>query len=65
MTINRLADYLEHMLEAVQLATSYIDGIEKEDFLKDKLTQQAVILNIVIIGEAATKIVKDHTDFVE
>jgi uncharacterized protein with HEPN domain len=53
------------MLEAAQLATSYVEMMDREDFLLDKRTQQAVILNIVIIGEAATKIVKDHADFVE
>jgi hypothetical protein len=42
------------------LACSYIEGIGKEEFLTDKRTQQAVIMNLVIIGEAATKLLKDH-----
>jgi len=33
----------------------------KEDFLADKRAQQAVILNIVIIGEAATKLLQNRT----
>lgn len=60
----RHQDYLGHMLEAIQLSQSYIEGMAKEDFLQDKKTQQAVILNIVILGEAATKLVADCPEFV-
>lgn len=63
MTENRLSDYLSHMLDAADQACTYIEGMEKEDFLTDKRTQQAVILNIVIIGEAATKLLKDYDGF--
>ncbi len=49
MNENRLPDYLE--------------GMGKEDFLDDKRTQQAVVLNIAIIGEAATKLLKDYEPF--
>lgn len=63
MTENRLIDYLSHMFDAADQACAYIEGMEKEDFLTDKRTQQAVILNIVIIGEAATKLLKDYDGF--
>jgi uncharacterized protein with HEPN domain len=53
------------MLEAAQQACSYVEGLEKDDFLADKRTQQAVILNIVIIGEAATKLLQNHSDFLD
>jgi len=59
----RDADYLEHMLEAIKLARSYVEGLSKSDFLADKRTQQAVILNIVVIGEAATQLVDEHSEF--
>lgn len=65
MRENRLPDYLDHMLEAAQQACDYLEGISKDDFLADKRTQQAVILNIVIIGEAATKLLKDYNDFLD
>ena len=52
----RHIDYLEHMLTAIDLALSHVDGLSKADFLADKKTQQAVILNIIVIGEAATQI---------
>lgn len=65
MSENRLSDYLDHMLQAAQQACSYVEGIDKNDFLADKRTQQAVILNIVIIGEAATKLLQSHGDFLD
>lgn len=63
MTDSRLADYLDHMLEAAFLACSDVDGLAKEDFEGDKRTQQAVILNLIIIGEEATKVLKDDEAF--
>ena len=65
MNENRLIDYLGHMLEAAQLACSYVEGMDKDEFLADKRTQQAIILNIVVIGEAATKLAKDHPEFID
>lgn len=58
-------DYLRHMLDAARQACSYVEGLGKDDFLADKRTQQAVILNLVIIGEAATKLMAGFPDFVE
>jgi uncharacterized protein with HEPN domain len=65
MSKNRLPDYLDHMLEAAQQACSYIEGLCMTDFLADKRTQQAVILNLVIIGEAATQLLKDYGKFLD
>ena len=57
-------DYLAHIEEAATLAVGYVRGMSKCDFLKDKRTQQAIIYNILIIGEAATKIINEHPEFV-
>ena len=62
--MSHLIDYLGHMLEAARLATAYAEGMNKSDFLEDKRTQQAVILNIVVIGEAATKLAKEYPEFI-
>lgn len=64
MIENRLSDYLAHMFEAAEQACTYVEGLDKETFLADKRTQQAVILNLLIIGEAATKLLKDHEAFI-
>lgn len=42
----RVIDYLGHMLEAIQIACSYIEHLDQDGFLADWRTQQAVILNI-------------------
>ena len=63
MSVHRLSDYLGHMLEAVDLACSYVEGMTREDFLDDNRTQQAVVLNLIVVGEVATKILKEHEDF--
>lgn len=57
-------DYLEHIEEAAKLATSYVKDMDKSGFLSDKRTQQAVIYNIMIIGEAAAQIIDGYPDFV-
>lgn len=64
MKHSRINDYLEHMLEAIDLACSYVDGLDEPGFLADRRTQQAVILNIVVLGEAATKLANDYPAFV-
>jgi uncharacterized protein with HEPN domain len=52
-------DLLAHIREAANQSAIYIDGLAKEDFFEDKRTQQATILNLIILGEAATKLM-DH-----
>ena len=38
-------------------------GLGKADFLADKRTQQAVIMSLIIIGEAATKVMDRYAGF--
>jgi uncharacterized protein with HEPN domain len=65
MTDSRLHDYPTHMRQATSDARSFIDGLSKEEFLKDKRTQQAVIMSLIVIGEAATKVMDRHAGFAE
>ncbi|MBB4843151.1 uncharacterized protein with HEPN domain [Paucibacter oligotrophus] len=65
MSDSRLADYLGHMQQAASDACCFVEGLAKEDFLRDKRTQQAVIMSLVIIGEAATKVMESHDEFVQ
>jgi len=60
---SRHQDLLAHMLGAIRLARSYVEDLTKDAFLADTKTQQAVILNIVIIGEAATQLVAEYPEF--
>ncbi len=59
MTANRLADYLKHIQQDATDACSFVEGSSKAEFLADKRTQQAVVMSLIIIGEAATKVM-DH-----
>lgn len=65
MNENRLADYLDHMQQAATDACSFVEGLDKDDFLEDKRTQQAVIMSIIVIGEAATKVMDGYADFAQ
>ena len=59
----RLADYLGHMSNAAGEIASFIEGQGREDFLADRRTQQAVVMNLLIIGEAAAKIMDSDPAF--
>jgi uncharacterized protein with HEPN domain len=65
MRAEKLQDYLRHMQEGVKQVSDYISGMDKADFLADKRTQQAVIMNLVIIGEAATRAMNEFPDFTD
>lgn len=65
MSDNRLPDYVGHMREATADACRFVEGMTKQAFLADKRTQQAVVMSLVIIGEAATKIMDRYPGFVE
>jgi uncharacterized protein with HEPN domain len=64
MSLSRLGDYLDQMLTAANDARRFVDGMSKEDFLADKRTQQAVVMSLVIIGEAAARIMDKHIEFI-
>ena len=65
MSGNRLIDYLEHMQQAAMDACAFVQGMAREDFQQDKRTQQAVIMSLIIVGEAATKVMDSHPDFAQ
>jgi uncharacterized protein with HEPN domain len=60
MSENRLPDYLEHIRQASNDACAYTEGMSKDDFLADKRTQQAVVMNLIVIGEAAFPEIIQH-----
>jgi len=40
----RLVDFLDHIVEASRLALEYVAGMDQQAFLRDRRTQQAVVL---------------------
>jgi uncharacterized protein with HEPN domain len=65
MSPNRLPDYLLHMQDAAVNACAFVEGIGKADFDSDKRTQQAVIMSLIVLGEAATKVMDNYADFAQ
>jgi uncharacterized protein with HEPN domain len=43
---------IEHILESINLIEKYLTGINKEEFLRSREKQDAVIRRIEVIGEA-------------
>ncbi len=58
MSDDRFASWLGDMLSAARQACVYVEGMDREQFLADPRTQQAVAMNIVIVGEVAAKLIE-------
>jgi uncharacterized protein with HEPN domain len=48
--------YIEHILQSIERIESYIAGKDYKTFLKEFITQDAVVRQLEIIGEATKKI---------
>jgi len=60
--VNRLRDDLSHILEAISRVQAYTAGMDETAFRASQLTQDAIIRNIEIIGEASRNIIRQHPD---
>ena len=58
----RLEDFLDHIIEAIERCQRHVTGMEKDEFLDDEKTQDAVIRTIEIIGEASNNIQNRYPD---
>ena len=54
-----------HIIEAARLARAYCLPMTQEQFAHDKKTQQAVMLNLMVIGEAVAKIGSAFPEFLD
>ena len=59
----RIADYLNHISEAIQRIQRYTGHLSEADFLSNELVQDGVIRNIEIVGEAARNIDHHYPEF--
>lgn len=59
----RLSDYLEHIVEAIDRIARYTIDMDENGFLRDELIQDAVIRNLEIIGEASRNIQRHFPEF--
>ena len=58
----RLADYLGHILHAIERIQRY-SGTDEAGFLGNEMAQDAVIRNFEVIGEASRNIERGYPDF--
>lgn len=58
----RVPEYLGHILQAIERIIRYLEKLTDAAFLEDTKTQDAVIHNIEIIGEAARDIERHHPE---
>lgn len=59
----RVKDYLGHILEAIERINRYVVNMDEEQFIVDEKTQDAVVRNFEIIGEASNNIQRHHPEF--
>jgi uncharacterized protein with HEPN domain len=64
MRADRLEAYLDLMIVAGSKAVKYVSRLDREAFHLDEIRQDAVIANIMAIGECVTKIMESFPDFV-
>jgi len=63
MTDTRPLDLLAHIKQAAIDAQRFVAEANREQFEADKKSQQAVIYSLLIVGEAATKIMDHYPEF--
>jgi uncharacterized protein with HEPN domain len=52
--------YLRHMLDAVERIGRYLEGVDLEGFGADEMLQDAVIRQLEILGEAASRVDQEY-----
>jgi len=59
----RISDYLGHIRQAVERIHRYTEDMDEVAFSRNELTQDAVIRNLEIVGEACRNLERDHPQF--
>ena len=57
---DRLSDYLDQIKQGSADALTFVDGMDEDQFMSDLRTQRAVVMSLMIVGEAASRIVAEH-----
>lgn len=58
----RVRDYLERVAEAIANISEYTADMDAAAYLADRKTQDAVVRNFEVIGEACNNIVRYHSE---
>jgi uncharacterized protein with HEPN domain len=59
----RVREYLEHIAQAIANIVEYTRGMDKAAYVSDRKTQDAVVRNLEVIGEACNNVSQYHPDF--
>lgn len=59
----RFHEYLQHIVDAIERIERYTADMTELSFLEDEKTQDAVVRNLEIIGEASNNVLKGHPKF--
>lgn len=59
----RLNDYVDHMIQAIEQVSEYLVDVTENQFLSTRLLQDGVVRNLEVIGEAANQVVKKFPEF--
>ncbi len=51
--------YIEHILQSIERIQSYITGLDQTAFTKNLVTQDAVVRQLEVIGEATKRVSKE------
>jgi len=62
MSVSELSAYLGHIVMAMDAIAEYIDGMTDAAFYDDRKTQDAVIRNCEIIGEAIKHVPSEYRE---
>ncbi len=63
MSLPRLETYVDRIIVSGERAMQYMEGMDRITFRTDPIRQDAVIANIMAIGECVTKIMDNFPDF--
>lgn len=63
MTYPAVVELIAHLRDAAQDAIAFIEGMTLSDFINDKRTHQAVVMNLIIVGEIATRVMDRFPEF--
>lgn len=54
--------YLRDIVEAAETIHRFLDGVARNDFLRNDLLGSAVLQKLIVIGEAAARLPRDFRD---
>lgn len=64
MTDRDVTVLLMQMQHAARRACINIEGLSREDFMRDETAREAALMNLLQIGEMAARLARDHASFV-